>query len=468
MDHFTLFRKLNIVLQSGKIPVIFISDCLKPALMNPFACELLGLSADKAADSLLPEELASALMPAFPKQLLNQMQEQKEFSFETSLNNTVFSFSAIPVTDDQCKFAGFGLIGKDISEIVERDGRIMESNLELNEFFMQNVTPMCFTDLSGNFILANIAYGELFGIDSNSLPGCNFINVHCSSMTAEEQEVIREEAVRTLSSAKQKHVHEIMLAKSSGQTMRLEVTRKLVKIRNKIVVSVYINDISEKYEQRQQITDQNNRLREFAFLTSHKLRQPLANVLGLIDLVKTESGSGRNLTITMETMKLLTGQLDKVVAEMGQVLAELDVEIERGFLPEGAEPGRVETVWLVDDDQVIAYITERLFRNADPAVKVTSFLSSKMALEKLRIMPEIPDILLLDINMPGLNGWEFLDELRRMHKYVNVYMYTSSIDPEDVKKAHSYPMVREFLSKPIDLQAIRKILEVPVVRSHVS
>jgi CheY-like chemotaxis protein len=70
--------------------------------------------------------------------------------------------------------------------------------------------------------------------------------------------------------------------------------------------------------------------------------------------------------------------------------------------------------------------------------------------------------------MPGLNGWEFLDELRRMHKYVNVYMYTSSIDPEDVKKAHSYPMVREFLSKPIDLQAIRKILEVPVVRSHVS
>jgi len=468
MDHFTLFRKLNVVLQSGKIPVIFVSDCLKPVWINPFACELLGLPADKAAETLLLEDLANAFMPSFPEQLLSQFKKQEEFSFEAVLQHTVFSFSGIPVFDDLNNFAGFGLIGKDISEIMQRDEQIMESNLELNEFFMQNVTPMCFTDLAGNFILANHAYGDLFELDCDELRGMNFIDVHCSSMTTEEQSVIRQEAARTLHAANQKHVHEIMLAKSSGEPVRLEVTRKLVKVRSKIVVSVYLNDISEKYESRQQITDQNNRLREFAFLTSHKLRQPLANILGLIDLVKTESDSGRNLTITMETMKLLTGQLDKVVAEMGQVLAELDVEIERGFLPEGAEQSKVETVWLVDDDQVIAYITERLFRNADPGVKVTSFLSSKMALEKLRIMPEIPDILLLDINMPGLNGWEFLDELRRMHKYVNVYMYTSSIDPEDVKRAHSYPMVREFLSKPIDLQAIRKILDVPVIRTQVS
>ncbi|MEZ5173143.1 MAG: response regulator [Bacteroidia bacterium] len=456
------------VLQSGRIPVIFISASLEPAWLNPFALEMLGKPADFPIQNMAFRDLATMLMPGKPEKCMGLFAGKQEFSFETTFDNHTFAFTAIPVNDEKGEFSGFSLIGKDITEIIERDEQILESNLELNDLFMQNVTPMCFTDLNGNFIMANKAYGELFALDCESLAGRNFMEVHCSAMTEIEQEALREEAIRTLSSANSRHVHEIMLYRSNGEPMRLEVTRKLVKIRKRLVVSVYVNDISEKYESRQQITEQNNRLREFAFLTSHKLRQPLSNILGLIDLVKTESGASRDVTITMETMRLLTGQLDKVVTEMGEVLAELDVEIERGFLPEGAEQGRVETVWLVDDDQVITYITERLIKNADPSVVVTSFLSSKMALEKLRIAASVPDLLLLDINMPGLNGWEFLEQLRAMQKYVNVYMYSSSIDPEDVKKAHSYPMVRDFLSKPIDISAMRKILEIPVVRAHVS
>jgi CheY-like chemotaxis protein len=206
----------------------------------------------------------------------------------------------------------------------------------------------------------------------------------------------------------------------------------------------------------------------FAFLTSHKLRQPLANIIGLIELVKGESESTRDITITLETMKMLTGQLDRVVSEMGQVIAELDVEVEKSLFYNDNEERRVEDIWLVDDDQVISYITQRLLNNADPSVKVTNFLSAKMALEKLRIEKKAPDLLLLDINMPGINGWQFLDELRNMHMYVNVYMYSSSIDPEDVKKARSYPMVRDFLSKPVESAAIRKLLDIPIVRSKVS
>lgn len=468
MDHFALFRKLNVVLQSGRIPVIFITASLEPAWLNPFALELLGKPADFPIQDLGFHQLSEILMPGKPTEFSASFGRKQEFSFETTFGRNTFSFSAIPVNGDKGEFSGFSLIGKDISEIIERDEQIQESNLELNEFFMQNVTPMCFTDLDGNFIMANKAYGELFDLDCESLAGRNFMEVHCSVMTDMEQEALREEAIRTLSAPNSRHVHEIVLQRTNGEAMRLEVTRKLVKIRKRLVVSVYVNDISEKYESKQQISEQNNRLREFAFLTSHKLRQPLSNILGLIDLVKTESGASRDVTITMETMRMLTGQLDKVVTEMGEVLAELDVEIERGFFPEDAEHGRVETVWLVDDDQVITYITERLIKNADPSVAVTSFLSSKMALEKLRIATSVPDILLLDINMPGLNGWEFLEQLRGMQKYVNVYMYSSSIDPEDVKKAHSYPMVRDFLSKPIDIQVMRKILEIPVVRARVS
>jgi CheY-like chemotaxis protein len=144
------------------------------------------------------------------------------------------------------------------------------------------------------------------------------------------------------------------------------------------------------------------------------------------------------------------------------------VEVEKSLFLNEQEDQRIHDVWIVDDDQVITYITQRLMKNADPTVKVTEFLSAKMALEKLRIDQAQPDILLLDINMPGISGWEFLDELRSMHRFVNVYMYSSSIDPEDVKKARSYPMVRDFLSKPIDMETVRNLLSIPIIRSQVS
>ena len=81
-----------------------------------------------------------------------------------------------------------------------------------------------------------------------------------------------------------------------------------------------------------------------------------------------------------------------------------------------------------------------------------------MALEKLRIDGAAPDILLLDINMPGITGWEFLDQLNALGLQANVYMYSSSIDPDDVKEARNYPMVKDFINKPLDARTIRQVL----------
>jgi CheY-like chemotaxis protein len=194
----------------------------------------------------------------------------------------------------------------------------------------------------------------------------------------------------------------------------------------------------------------------------------LANILGLIELVKSESQSQQDVTITFETLKMLTGQLDDVVHQMSDALTELDMEAEKSLFFNELEETGINEIWIVDDDQVITYITERLLHNADPSLKVSGYLSAKMALEKLRLDSDSPDILLLDINMPGISGWEFLDELNKLGRFVNVYMYSSSIDPEDVKRARAYPMVREFLSKPLDLKTINHLLDMPVLHRKVS
>jgi len=128
----------------------------------------------------------------------------------------------------------------------------------------------------------------------------------------------------------------------------------------------------------------------------------------------------------------------------------------------------VSQIWIVDDDSVISYITRRLIHSVDPDVKIREFLSARMALEKLRLDGEPPDMILLDINMPGITGWTFLEQLNQLHQKVGVYMYSSSIDPGDVAKAKTYAVVRDFLPKPLDLRTIHQILRLPSTRRKVS
>lgn len=119
----------------------------------------------------------------------------------------------------------------------------------------------------------------------------------------------------------------------------------------------------------------------------------------------------------------------------------------------------VSSIWIIDDDSVISYITQRLILSIAPDLEIREFLSAKMALEKLRIDKKTPDLILLDINMPGMTGWAVLDQLSTLHEDVAVYMYSSSIDPDDARKAKAYKCVREFLPKPIDNKTIQRLLK---------
>ena len=71
-------------------------------------------------------------------------------------------------------------------------------------------------------------------------------------------------------------------------------------------------------------------------------------------------------------------------------------------------------------------------------------------------------MILLDLNMPVMGGWEFLDhfakeEYRSAFKDAKVIVLSSTIDPEDIKKAKTYPMVMDFLSKPISKEILEDL-----------
>jgi two-component system phosphate regulon response regulator OmpR len=129
-----------------------------------------------------------------------------------------------------------------------------------------------------------------------------------------------------------------------------------------------------------------------------------------------------------------------------------------------SEPAAATPVLIVDDEPELRGLLAEYFGRYGFAVRAASGAAEARAL----IAEQRPALAMLDINMPGISGWEFLDELKKLGRFVNVYMYSSSIDPEDVKRARAYPMVREFLSKPLDMKTIHQLLDMPELRKKVS
>ncbi|MDN3580659.1 response regulator [Mucilaginibacter flavus] len=127
------------------------------------------------------------------------------------------------------------------------------------------------------------------------------------------------------------------------------------------------------------------------------------------------------------------------------------------------------SVLLVDDDEINNFISIKLIKKALLNTEIMACLNGKFAIEQLseiqRKDPEkLPDYILLDINMPIMNGWEFLDEYKRLNLdplgKSKIFIISSSVFSNDINKARSYPLVKDFISKPLNVEKIKELFEV--------
>ena len=123
------------------------------------------------------------------------------------------------------------------------------------------------------------------------------------------------------------------------------------------------------------------------------------------------------------------------------------------------------TIGVIDDDFMYRFVTKTLISKTSPTTRIIELKDGQEAIEFINQnkdeLSQLPDVILLDINMPRLNGWQFLDQLRisNIPKYRPViYMASSSIDAQDIATAHAYKEITRFISKPIPKEVLSEII----------
>lgn len=126
----------------------------------------------------------------------------------------------------------------------------------------------------------------------------------------------------------------------------------------------------------------------------------------------------------------------------------------------------VERFLLVDDDPLNNTLSKIVLKRYLGEVEVTDFVMPEEAIEYIKSefedkLFEEKTTLFLDINMPSMSGWEFLEIFKTfkepIQKQFNIYMLSSSIDESDIKRAKDNPLVINFIEKPLNKAIIKRL-----------
>ncbi len=122
-------------------------------------------------------------------------------------------------------------------------------------------------------------------------------------------------------------------------------------------------------------------------------------------------------------------------------------------------------ICLIDDDEIQNFINEKLIQRSVTTSQVSKYLSAKSAIDDIRIGKLKPHIILLDINMPMMNGWDFMKIVESENLLTfdgletRVYILSSSKDPSDIDKINEYKHLHGFFHKPLTQANLQSLLE---------
>lgn len=120
---------------------------------------------------------------------------------------------------------------------------------------------------------------------------------------------------------------------------------------------------------------------------------------------------------------------------------------------------------VIDDDDINIFIISKIVEKTGYNVQICAKHNGQLAIDYIKELVDnnqaLPHLVLIDINMPILNGWEFIEAYEALNLNVNndMYMLSSSVYENDIEKAKSYKSVKGFISKPLSIDRLKELLE---------
>ncbi len=124
-------------------------------------------------------------------------------------------------------------------------------------------------------------------------------------------------------------------------------------------------------------------------------------------------------------------------------------------------------VFVIDDDDIYQYLTQKELEKSERVKSISIFSDGRKALNFLHEFgsdaSKVPNIIFLDVNMPILSGWTFIEEFKSLNIVnkadIKIYMISSSFDRRDIEKAGEYEEIADYLVKPVSRLQIASILD---------
>ena len=130
-----------------------------------------------------------------------------------------------------------------------------------------------------------------------------------------------------------------------------------------------------------------------------------------------------------------------------------------------AEP-KIGNLWIIDDDPMSSFYIKRLAELGEFANIITIYDNGKYAIDYLiehkKSLEHLPDVIFLDIYMPEMDGWAFLEEFAKVkhlfNKQIRIYIITSSDHRQDILRSKQYPDVNDYLQKPVTKEHMKRVV----------
>ena len=126
---------------------------------------------------------------------------------------------------------------------------------------------------------------------------------------------------------------------------------------------------------------------------------------------------------------------------------------------------RLNLIFIVDDDPIHQQIAQIMIDRQGISNAMRTFSDAQEVLEYLQANRQdsslLPDVILLDLNMPVMDGWDFLEAYAGFYntlpRSINIYVLTSSIDENDRERVNAYSFVKGYLTKPLSRDIILQL-----------